>query len=203
MIAGDLSRLLAALPMAVSAAYLTPGASVPAPDSHKVLIVGQGSVGGVRLFESQAKVVGILAGQLGSTKIEPAAICAGKVPIALARWGALSLIFVNSRLVDFIYNYGGWSASRFDSDGTPAPLPKGAALWPSVDTTGGATVGDTVAQIERKDPAARIPAAGTSGTPAYLIDGNILFLLPSKTGLVSSIRSGDRVSGIEEEGGNC
>jgi hypothetical protein len=203
MLAGKLSRLLAALPMAISAAYLTPNPSVPAPDPHKVLIVGQQSVGGVRLFESQARVVRILSSQLGSTKVEPAAICAAKVPIALARWGALSLIFASSRLVDFIYNYGGWTASRFDSDGTPAPLPKGAALWPSVETTGGATVGDTVAQIEKKDPAARIPTAGTGGTPAYLIDGNILFLLPSKTGLVGSIRPGDRVSAIEEEGGNC
>jgi hypothetical protein len=162
-------------------------------------VVAQNSLGSASLGEAQSAALSALSSQIGSSPtLINATQCIG--PITVAEWGDLSVIFSGGTLFGFDYNYGGWNAAQGTSN-PPAPTAD-ATLQPVVATAGGATIGDTVAQLQAKDPAAAIPHPGIPGYPAYLLDGTILFNLATAP-TVSSISPSDVVGEIQEISGNC
>jgi len=187
-----------ATPTATAPETPTP-TGTPLPPTTKPLIIGQETVDNLSFASPQ--LIPTLSSQLGPPTIISSSVCAGQVPVQVAQWGDLSLVLSNNShtVLGLEYNYGGWKASQAAADGGPPLPPAGVSMSPLVETSSGATVGDTVAQVQRLDPAAQIPPMGYGGIPAYLIDGSIFYLIPSSsTGLVSSINPGQKISGILE-----
>ena len=127
------------------------------------VIVGQNTLGGTTLGQSQSDALAALEAQLGPADLLSSSICGGSQPVTVAQWDDLSVIFISGAMDGFDYNYGGWSAAQHTAN--PAAPPPGSALSPDVKTATGATIGETVAQVQAQDPAANIPPTGYGGVP--------------------------------------
>jgi hypothetical protein len=158
-------------------------------------------LGGVALGQPTSQVIDSLSTQLGTPVEIQSFLCGEQVPALVAEWGDLSAVFGTGSdslhaFDEFVYNEGGWSAYQKAGNSLPPLLP-GHVSSPLVETAGGATIGDTVRQVQELDPAADPPTDFTDGTPDYVDDGDVLFRFLSPSEPTAQI------SEIFESYGNC
>jgi hypothetical protein len=114
------------------------------------LIMGSASH---HVFASQTKTVSALESRLGAAKLFTSTICSFKLPVTVATWGGLSIVFQKGTFATLDYNFRGWSVSQR----THLPLPPlGVKLTPLIKTAQGVTVGDTVTTVKSLEPRARV-----------------------------------------------
>ena len=70
------------------------------------LIMGSASY---HVFASQTKTVSALESRLGAAKLFTSTICSFKLPVTVATWGDLSIVFQKGTFATLDYNFRGWS----------------------------------------------------------------------------------------------
>jgi hypothetical protein len=144
---------------------------------------------------AQSRLLPALESKMGAVTVISSTMCREKLPVKVAEWKDLSVVFEGGRFALLLYNYGGWSHSH----GTHPPLPPvGVALRPLVKTNFGATVGDSAARLMSLNPRLR----GDS-TAFYVVSAFTTLVMTKRSGAISSNAAAFLVSQIEVATGNC
>jgi hypothetical protein len=195
--------------LVVTACTSSPHRSARQAASPGGVIMGGGMLAGVALGQPTGPAIDALIRRLGAPVEVQSFLCGDRVPALVAQWGDLSAVFgTGSDSVHafdkFVYNDGGWDAYQDAKDGAP-PLVSGHVMSPRVDTSGGATVGDTVRQVQQLDPGARVQSSIINGEyqPSYLVDGSLVLFSSPPSGTTAPLQPTDRISVIFDQNGNC
>ncbi len=132
---------------------------------------------------------------MGPATVVSSTICSFKLPVTVAKWDDLSVVFQKGRFAMLVYNYLGWPVSQRPYPPLP---PVGVALTPIVTTEYGATVGDSAAKLVSLDPRLR----GDGGS-SYTANAFYTFVMVKRAGAVGSTSSTYFVSQIQLALGNC
>jgi hypothetical protein len=145
---------------------------------------------------AQRQVVPALARRLGAPSVFASTICSGRLPVTVAAWSDLSVVFDKGLFAILYYNYRGWPTAR---EPYPPPPPVGARLKPLIDTESGVTVGDSAAQVMALDPRLHF------NRPARLftLGPNSFLVLSKRPGVTGDSNSDFVVSQIQTALGNC
>jgi hypothetical protein len=100
----------------------------------------------------QSEVIIALTSRLGRPRVFSSKICRGTLPVTVAQWQDLSIVFEGGISVRYYYNYLGWADAQSPHPRLP---PSAADLWPKLTTTLGLSVGMTVFEARKIDPLLR------------------------------------------------
>ena len=144
---------------------------------------------------AQSRILPALETRLGTPIVEATTICRFKLPVTVAKWGDLSVVFENEKFALLDYNYLGWPVSQR----THPPLPPaGVTLKPLIKTNFGATIGDTAAKLKALDSHVRGEASSVFSVSIFS-----LLVMTKRAGATGTSASTFRVSQLEVATGNC
>ena len=143
----------------------------------------------------QNRILSLLQPKLGRATLISSTICRQKLPVTVAKWNDLSLVFENKVFAMLVYNYQGWPVSQ----GVHPPLPPaGVALRPRIVTQFGAAIDDRASRIAALGPKLRGSARTFFAAGAF---SNLI--MTGRAGVTGAPASTYLVSEIQAATGNC